>query len=232
MLPKKNALQHIVHALQADKNLNLAPPSSLSGLARKATRLHFKKGDYIFKSEEQSTRFYLVENGQVIMSKESLSGKSFTYLMATRGFTLNAITCFKLGTYMFSARAIDEVSIISIPSADFRNWVLCNPEVCNGILSTMGDLLNGAYTRIIDLVDESAEKRISNVLCMLSTRIGLKLSLTNSDIAEMAGTSRETAARTISRLQESGTISKSRGSIHILDKEQLDQITSSPFFII
>jgi len=230
--PTQANIEHIVHALQADSNLNLADPSALAELARKARRLYFDKGEYIFKAGEESDCFYLVERGRVIMSKESSSGKSFTYLVATRGVTLSSITCFRPSPRMFSARVVEKASVISISSTQFRKWVLHNPAVASGILNTMGNLLDGAYTRILDLIDENVETRIFNVLCMLSTRIGHDLPLTNGDIAEMVGTSRETAARVISRLQTAGILSKSRGSITVLDKEQLDETASSPFFMI
>ena len=197
-----------------------------------ARQIRFTKGDYIFKAGEESDYFYLVESGKVILSKEATTGKSFTYLIATSGMTLNGITCFKSAPRLFTARVVEDASIISIPCAAFREWVQCNPVVAIGIMGTMSDLLDGAYTRIMDLIDESVETRILNVLCMLSTRIGLTLPLTNSDLAEMVGTSRETAARIISRLQSAEIISKSRGNITILDKERLDETSSCPFFII
>ena len=222
----------IIDALQADPNLIKAKPPALKELSSKASQRKFKKGDFIFKAGDESHTFYLVENGKVILSKESPSGKSFTYLVATRGMTLNGITCFKSGPRIFSARVVEDSSIITIPCHEFRYWVENNPPVAMGILGTMGELLDGAYTRIIDLIDESVETRILNVLSMLSTRIGSELPLTNEDLAGMVGTSRESAARVISRLQENGIVSKGRGSITVLEKEQLDETVSSPFFII
>ncbi|WP_320007264.1 Crp/Fnr family transcriptional regulator [Maridesulfovibrio sp.] len=224
--------KQILAALQTDINLNRAEVKELLILASKAQRREFRKGELIFKAGDKSDNFCLVEAGKVILSKSSLSGKSFTYLIATQGMTLNGITCFKSGQRLFTARVVEDSSIITIPCHEFRDWVEANPPVAMGILGTMGNLLDGAYTRIIDLIDESVESRILNVLSMLSTRIGSELPLTNEDLAEMVGTSRESAARVISKIQEAGIVSKSRGSISILNKEQLDETASSPFFII
>ena len=232
MSANEQDIAQMIEALQADPNLNKAETSALKELSAKARQKQFKKGEFIFKAGDKSDNFCLVENGKVILSKESPSGKSFTYLVATRGITLNGITCFKSGPRLFSARVVEDSSIITIPCHEFRFWVENNPPVAMGILGTMGELLDGAYTRIIDLIDESVETRILNVLSMLSTRIGSELPLTNSDLAEMVGTSRESAARVISRLQDSGIVSKGRGSITVLNKEQLDETASSPFFII
>ncbi|WP_291326515.1 Crp/Fnr family transcriptional regulator [Desulfovibrio sp. UCD-KL4C] len=229
---KEEDIQHMIEALQADVNLNRAAPSEIAELAKKARRLYFDKGEYIFKTGEDSNDFLLVESGRVILSKEAPSGKAFTYLIAMRGMPLNAITCFRSRLRFFSAKVAEKAVIISIPCQDFKQWVLSNSEVAAGILNAMGDRIDGAYTRILDLIDESAEKRILNVLSMLSTRIGLDLPLTNVDVSEMVGSSRETAARVISRLQEIGLVAKSRGTITILNKAELDELSSSPFFIL
>jgi CRP-like cAMP-binding protein len=212
--------------------LSRASDSSLFELARIARRLKFLKGEYIFNDGDASEYFYLVESGRVILSKDASSGKAFTFLIATRGLPLNAVACFKPRPRFFSARAVEKTMVIAIPSPAFKQWVLENADVAACILDTMGNLLDGAYTRILDLIDESAEQRILNALNMLSLRIGPDLPMTNNDIADMTGTSRETAARVISRLQEAGLIRKSRGHIEILNGLQLDGLSTSPIFIL
>ena len=224
--------KQILCALQADLSLCCAEPAALEELAGKAGRLCFDKGEYVFRAGDATTHFYLVESGLVILSKESASGKAFTYMVATPGIPLNAITCFRPSPRIFSALVAVTASVIAIPAGEFRQWVLANPPVANNILSTMGDLLDGAYTRILDLVDESVETRILNVLSMLSSRLGVELPLTNTDLAEMVGTSRESAARVISRLQQIGVLSKLRGSISIVDVKQLESMAPGPFFMI
>jgi len=225
-------LKHIIETLQTDINLNRAQPSALTELAQHAQRLHVDKGQYIFNTGDDVRHFYLVESGRGILSREAPSGKVFTFLVAVRGMPLNAITCFRSRIRFFSARVAKRTTVLAIPCAVFKPWVLSKPDVAAGILNTMGDLIDGAYTRILDLIDESAEKRILNVLSMLSSRIGLDLPLTNNEVAEMVGTSRETAARIISRLQDAGLISKSRGFTTILDKRRLDGSFNSPYFVL
>jgi CRP-like cAMP-binding protein len=218
----ENFFRDSLETLKLKICLNRATDSSLMELAQTARRLKFLKGEYIFNDGDASEYFYLVESGRVILSKDAPSGKAFTFLIATRGLPLNAVACFKPRPRFFSARAVEKTMVIAIPSPAFKQWVLDNPDVAACILDTMGNLLDGAYTRILDLIDESAEQRILNALNMLSLRIGPDLPMTNNDIADMTGTSRETAARVISRLQEAGLIRKSRGHIEILDGLQLD----------
>jgi len=225
-------VREIVAVLKEDVNLGHAAPEALAELAGHAARRRFAKGEYVFQTGAEAQEYFLVESGRVILSRESPSGKVFTFRIATRGTPLNAVTCFRERTRLFSARVAEEATVIAIPSHIFKQWVLRNPEVAAGIISTMGDLLDGAYTRILDMIDGSVEQRILNALCMLSSRIGTDLPLTNADVAELVGTSRESAARVVSRLQEHGLVAKSRGGIRIIDKARLDDASTSPFFIL
>jgi CRP-like cAMP-binding protein len=168
----------------------------------------------------------------VVLTRESPTGKAFTFRIAGRGTPLNAVTCFRDRPRFFSARVAEPTTVLAIACEIFRTWVLDNPIVADGIINAMGDLLDGAYTRILDIIDGSVEERILNALTMLSARIGPDLPLTNADVADLVGTSRETAARVISRLQEFSLITKTRGKITIINQQKLDDASTSPFFIL
>ena len=70
------------------------------------------------------------------------------------------------------------------------------------------------------------------MLRLLSERLGQSLPLTNADLAELAGTTRETTARMISRLDESGILVKKRGRIEIVAPDRLDELASDRYFFI
>lgn len=228
----KDFCKDTIETLKLDIALGCAARPALADLAENARLLGFEKGDYIFNTGDESNDFFMVENGRVILSKESESGKSFTFLIAVRGTPLNAVACFEPRPRFFSARAAEKTTVIAIPSPIFKQWVLDNPDVGSAILNTMADMLDGSYTRIIDLIDESVEQRILNALNMLSSRLGPNLPMTHNDIADITGTTRETAARVISRLKDVGLLSKSHGQIKIIDIPLLAEMSTSPFFIL
>lgn len=224
--------KRIEDALLKDVNLRLAPRPELAELVCAARLRRFAKGEYVFAEGDAADDYCLVESGRVVLSRQSPSGKVFTHLVAVPGVPLNAVTCFKGQRRFFSARVADAATVVSIPCNVFARWVSAHPPVALGILRTMGDMLDGAYARIVGLIDESAEERVVNALCMLSSRLGPELGLTNSDVAQMAGVTRETAARIVSRLHEDGLIAKSRAVVRILDQDRLDALATSPRFIL
>lgn len=227
-----NDFQRIVEAMKLDVNLLRSSDGAIAELARSAHLVEYQRGAYVFMAGDPSDFVYLVENGIVILSKEAPSGKTFTVLLAVRGMVLNGVTCFMARPRFFSARVVERATVVAIPSGIFKQWVLKHPQVTAGILDTVGNLLDSSYTRILDLIDQDAETRIINILNMLSRRIGSILPLTNEDVAEMTGISRETAARIISHLHGLKLIHKSRGSIEVLDEATLQTLGTSPFFIL
>jgi CRP/FNR family transcriptional regulator, nitrogen oxide reductase regulator len=227
-----NDCHRILETLKLETNLNRSSSEELEMLARHGHLVEFDRGNYVFTAGDVSDDVYVVESGKVILSRAASSGKAFTFLVAVRGIPLNAITCFMEKPRLFSARVVERATLVAIPSSVFRTWVLGHPRVTEGILETMGNLLDGTYTRILDLIDQSAEARILNALNMLTRRIGTHLPLTNEDVAEMTGVSRETAARVISHLQKLHLISKARGALEILDKTKIQELSTSPIFIL
>jgi len=223
-------LRDIVKTLGKDPNLRLASEKRLAELGRQIVRQRFARGEYVFRIGDEPRHYFQVESGRVVLSRESPSGKAFTYRMAGPGAPVNTVACFRTRPHLFSARAEEDTEVLALPAAVFRDWALATPEVAGAIIATMSNLLDDAYTRILDLIDGSVEERIRNALSMLSSQNGPDLPLTNAGVAELVGTSRETAARVVSQLQSSGLIAKSRGTIRILDKERLDASATSPLF--
>ncbi len=68
------------------------------------------------------------------------------------------------------------------------------------------------------------EQRIAGVLLMLHDKLGPELPFTRQEIADMSGTTVETAIRIMSRLTEEGIIKSTRGRIKVADGEKLRRL--------
>lgn len=123
-----------------------------------------------------------------------------------------------------------EVQYFSLKLEDLRKIMRTNYRLSNKILFMMGERLHrvesrleslifkDARTRIIDFIKESAEKR--------GRRIGIdetlvKHSLTQQDIANITGTSRQTVTSVLNDLKKSNLIHFTRRSILIRDLRRL-----------
>ena len=221
-----------MEVLRSNRDFRALPEEKIQELAALAIRIPFKKGEFIFHAGDPSDYCHVVESGFILLSKESSTGKSIAFSLLEKGYTLNAVTCFKPCPRYFSARAVKNASVLAIPGKEFKEWVLKNPEVTEIIICTLGELLDAAYHRFMDFVNENAEQRVINTLCMISSRMGPSLPLTNKDLADLIGTAGETVARAIVKLQKSGLLSKSRGQITIANVAQLKLLSTRPTIFI
>ena len=96
------------------------------------------------------------------------------------------------------------------------------PKAAVNIIVILGRLVQSAYKRTMDMMEERAEQRIINILYVLFKRFGVTLKFTNKEIADLAGTTTETTIRTMRNFRESGLIESKWGLIRILDPDRLE----------
>jgi len=202
--------------------------NQLSEFASAAKAHHFKKGDFIFHEGDPPNFFYVVQKGMVKTFKVSPSGKYIIIRIESFGDTLNASALFG-ERYFVSAQAIDEVSVLSIRRKEYLSLVSKYPLMAMNILTVVTKGLEGEYDRILGLAGETAEQRLCNVLIMLFSKFGTTVSLTREELANLAGTTRETSIRVLTRLKAAGIISSSRGRIVILNQDKLQALTGDHY---
>jgi CRP-like cAMP-binding protein len=228
----KKDIAYILDTLRLHMTFKDLSDNILMELVTLLWRQSVKKGEFIFHQGDPSDHMHIVESGRVILSKNTASGKSIIPYIAVRGTTLNAVTCIKPRPRFFSALAMENTTLLISSSKDFVRWVSSNPEVASNIIDTMGEMQNGTFNRILDLIDESVEQRVLNALANLGSRHGTELSITNMELAELIGSSREAAARVVSRLKKKGLLIKTPGQLTILDLPKLNELAQGRFLII
>ncbi len=102
---------------------------------------------------------------------------------------------------------------------------LISENYCDGLGACLGECPQDAIIieerEAVEFDEEAVEQRLAKTLLMLSSRLGHTLPFTRQDIADMTGTTIETAIRTMSQLRERGIIRSVRGKVVILDEVKL-----------
>jgi len=160
-----------------------------------------------------------VQYGRVKLFKASASGKEFVAHIAGPGNTLNVAALFGAKPHFLSAQCIEDTSILCVGREEFLSFLNKYPSIATRIIAIMGEVTNIAYEKIIDLLVEKVDLRVSNVLFMLSSKFGTTLSLTCRDIADIAGTTTESTIRVIGKLKKEGILNSHREKIEILDRQ-------------
>ena len=207
--------------------------SSLSGdelaeLSALVVPRSFASGEFVFWEGDAPEWFYLVAEGRVKVVKHSSSGKDFIIAFFGSGEMFGEVAVFEDKPYPASAQAIAETKVLGIKREDFRSFLTSRPQVALRIINVLGGRLRDAQSRLKDLASERVEQRLAQTLLMLSSKLGATLPFTRQEIADMAGTTTETAIRVMSRLKEGKIIRSVRGKIIILDETKLKLLSEGP----
>jgi CRP/FNR family transcriptional regulator, nitrogen oxide reductase regulator len=192
---------------------------------------HFKKGDFIFHEGDPPNYFYIILDGRAKLSKVSLSGKSFIFHVATRSNSLNSAVLFEGKGHYLSAQAMDDVTVLCVRRKEYLAFVKEHPIIAMKTISMLGDAMNSAYDRIIDLVGERVDQRLCNIIRVLHLKFGNTLHFTCEEIGDLAGTTTETTIRVLSKLKDLGILRPGRGKIIILDEAKLRELTRGQYLI-
>ncbi len=217
-----------VEVLQRSLIFSGLSEGQLAELASIAVERSFVPGGFIFQDGDAPEWFYIVEEGKVKVLKYSSLGKEFIIAYFSTGEMFGEVAVFENKPYPASAQAVVKTRVLGINSRDFLSFVAAHPAVALRIISILGGRLRDAQSRLRDLAGERVEQRLSTILLMLASKFGSSLPFTRQEIADMSGTTTETAIRVLGRLKAGGIISSTRGNVVILDETKLRLLSEGP----
>jgi CRP/FNR family transcriptional regulator len=204
--------------------------AELTGLAKITTERRFNPGEIIFFEGDTPEWFYIVAEGRVKAFKQSSSGKEFTIAFFSPGEIFGEVAVFENKPYPASASAqsVGETVVLGIKREELLAFLAKHPGVALRIIGVLGERLRNAQSRLGDMAGERAVARLAGILLMLSSKMGNELPFTRQEIADMTGTTIETAIRILSRLKSGGVIRSTRGKIIIIDEAKLNALSAGP----
>jgi CRP/FNR family transcriptional regulator len=200
----------------------------ISELAELTIERSFVPTEFIFWDGDAPEWFYVVAEGKVKVLKHSSLGREFIIAFFGPGEMFGEVAVFENKPYPASAQAVTETKVVGVKRDDFLSFLANRPQVALKIINVLGGRLRDAQGRLRDLAGERVEQRLASVLLMLSAKRGLTLPFTRQEIADMAGTTTETAIRVMSHLKDREIIRSVRGKVIILNEEKLRLLSEGP----
>lgn len=192
--------------------------ASLEGVAGGRS---FSQDEYVFWEGDPPDWFYIIAQGGVKVIKHSSQGKEFIIAFFGPGEMFGEVAVFEDRPYPASAQATVPTTVVGFKREDFLGFLSVHPQVALRIINILGGRLRDAQSRLRDLAGERVEQRVASLLVMLSSRLGPTLPFTRQEIADMAGTTTETAIRIMTGLRKRGITRSVRGRITIVDARKL-----------
>ncbi|HEY52734.1 MAG TPA: Crp/Fnr family transcriptional regulator, partial [Caldilineae bacterium] len=174
--------------------------------------------------------------GRVKLVRHTDHGRDVVMEVLGPGQLLGEMAVLDGRPYSTTAQTLEEVAVVAIPRQDFFAMLERYPKVSMGVISELSRRLRLASELVRSLAVDRVEQRIARTIMRLadiaaSTYPGqedailIDLPLTRQDIAEMTGTTVETAIRVMSRFRKQGMISSVRGRILVTDQSALQRVS-------
>jgi len=197
--------------------------ADLEHLAEKSITRHYNTGEIILREGDIQRSLMLILEGRVKVFKQTSCGRFIALDIMGRGEMIGDIAVFANKPCEISAEVMERVMVMVIDKEDFLAILHKHPNVAVYILSTIAQRARAMEESITDMLAYGVTNRVVKVLRMLNQEFGNKLPMTHQDIADMAGTTRETASRTLERMKDAGILSYNRSDrIILLDTANLE----------
>ncbi len=185
----------------------------------------------VYHTGDSAERLFVVADGKVKLLQHTTGGRDVLLDLLTCGEFFGALTVLGAETYSDTAVAQTSTCVLSIRADAFAEILEAHPNLALKALKIMADRLGDAYQRVSQLSAFTAEKRIAVTLLKLARKFGsqqkdmllIDVPLSRDDIAEMTGSTPETASRVISQYQSAGILTSGRLWIGVLDLAGLEK---------
>lgn len=195
----------------------------------------FREGEYLFYEGDPSQGLFLLEEGRIKIIKHSTRGKDIILRLLNPEEMFGEVAAFDGGPCPASAQALEDTVVLHLSQGDFLMLLERYPSIALRVMEDLGRKLRDAHDLIRALTTETVEKRIATVLLKLAEKLGkpeergirLKIHLSRQDLADMAGTTIETAIRVLTKFTKDRLLTKEGKFIIILDRAALASLSRS-----
>lgn len=184
---------------------------------------NYQKGETIFLSGDKGDSMFFLREGKVKITRNSPDGKEHIVKFIEPGEVFGEVILFGHEIYPATTICLEDSRLNILKRDDFKKYFLENPEIGWGMLNTMADKLFFSQSRIESLALLDSKTRIIQSLLDMADEDDLALKeMSQQQLANYLGLTRETVSRNISQLKDDGLIESKGREILIKDKEGLE----------
>ncbi len=186
----------------------------------------YKKKSEIYREGDHPFYLFYIESGRVKTYKTNEDGKELIVGLYSAGDYFGHANLMTETPYTDSAAALDESRISLIPKSDFNDLLYKNKQVSKKFIGILSKEISENEEQLLKLAYNSVRKRVSEALIKFFEHIDSKdadkgVKISREDISNVAGTSLETAIRTLSDFKDEKLIDIVSGKIKILEMSKL-----------
>jgi CRP/FNR family cyclic AMP-dependent transcriptional regulator len=187
------------------------------------------KGGVLFHEGQPGDQLFLIIEGKVKLGHASADGRESLMAVLGPGEMFGELSLFDPGPRAASATALTEARVVRLDNAQLMPWLAGRPEVAASLLQALARRLRRTNEAMADLVFSDVPGRVAKALMELGEKFGSMVpggllvthDMTQEEIAQLVGASRETVNKALADFAQRGWISLESRQVLILDVERL-----------
>lgn len=192
----------------------------------------YKKNSVILSEEEAGSALFVIAEGKVKISRASNDEKEVILAILNESDFFGEMSLLDGMARSATVTAIEDSKLFIIQRAEFLDLLKKFPDVSIALLTEMTKRFRAASMKIKALSLKDAEGKVATVLLQLADDVGkIRQGIVEIDhlpyqqeLANMAGTSRETISRTLHSFAKKGQIELEGSKLRIIDYEKFKEM--------
>ncbi len=221
--------------LRAERIFCNLPAATLESFENIKYTTAYPQGAVLFVEGQMPRGIFVLCKGSVKLSINSPSGKTMIVKLAEPGEVLGLSATISGKPYEVTAETIDPCQVNFVKRDDFLRFLKDDVAACFKVAEQLSEKYHNACNEVRSLgLSHSAAEKLAKLLLEWSSKNGeagkpeprLKLRLTHEEIAQMIGTTRETATRLFAELKRRQIVQSKGSTLVIHNKAALLEIAN------
>jgi len=199
----------------------------LEKISKVSMRQTYRKDNMLLIEEEIGSTMFIILDGRVKIARISDDGREVILSILSEGDFFGEMSILDGQTRSANVVTLDDSEILIIRREDFLQMLRDYPQIAINLLKELAHRLRRSDAQIKSLSLQNATGKVASTLLRIADDSGrihmgqveIPRLPPQQDLANMAGTSRETISRVIKSLSEKGYLKKKGSKLTILDYE-------------
>jgi CRP/FNR family transcriptional regulator len=220
--------QSVVELLKSASLFADLEAAELERFSHVAVPRSFPAGTRVFHEGDNSDACYIVKEGSFRVTREHSDGRAITLATLGPGEIFGELAMLDGDKRSASAEALTDGELLALPAGDVRALLARHPEIALKLVAGLVRRLRAANVRLSRQSFQTVPSRVAGILSQLSREAQddgveeeVTIRMNQTDLAQLAGTSRESVSRFLAELERAGVVRSGRGRVTVLEPPKL-----------
>jgi CRP/FNR family transcriptional regulator len=200
-------------------------------VAQVAMSRQFEAGAVVFSEGDEGSTCFIVRTGRARAIREHPDGRSITLAHFGPGDIFGEMAMLDGERRSATVETTEDTEAIAILSSDMHRLLHEHPGISVKLIAALGQRLRHTNERLARQSFQTVQSRVAAALAQLVSAArpegeaggerDVLITTTQAELAQLAGSSRESASRFLAVLERAGIITQGRGRLTVHDPEAL-----------